>query len=154
MPATPPQLTRFRRIATALDARWRLPGTSLRFGWESVIGLVPGLGDGLAGLIGSYGLYAGWRLGAPAAILARMLLNLGIETIVGTVPIAGDLFDVGFKGNLRNLRLLERWLEQPAEGHRRSRGLLMGVVLTVVGIILAIAAAGCWLIYLLVTRLL
>ncbi len=153
MPAPPSQLTRFRRIATALDARWQLPGTTLRFGWESVIGLVPGLGDGLAGLIGSYGLYAGWRLGAPAAILARMLLNLAIETIVGTIPIAGDIFDVGFKGNIRNLRLLERWLEQPAAVHRRSRWLLISIVLSVLGVLLALGAAGCWLLYLLFTRL-
>ncbi len=153
MPGSPPQLTRFRTIATALDARWQLPGTSLRFGWESVIGLVPGLGDGLAGLIGSYGLYAGWRLGAPGAILARMLLNLAIETIVGTIPIAGDLFDVGFKGNLRNLRLLERWLEQPAAVHRRSRWLLISMVLSVLGVLLALGAAGVWLLYLVFTRL-
>lgn len=154
MPGSPPQLTRFRSIATALDARWRLPGTSLRFGWESVIGLVPGLGDGLAGAIGAYGLYAGWRLGAPAAILLRMLLNLALETVIGTVPIAGDLFDVGFKGNLRNLRLLERWLAEPAGVHRRSRWLLLSMALTVVAILTAIAAAGLWLLYLLFSRVL
>lgn len=152
MPGPPPQLTRFRSIATALDARWRLPGTSFRFGWDSVIGLVPGLGDGIAGAIGAYGLYAGWRLGAPAAILLRMLLNLALETVVGTVPIAGDLFDLGFKGNLRNLRLLERWLAEPAVVHRRSRWLLLSMVLTVVAILAAMAAAGLWLLYLLFTR--
>ncbi len=134
MPGTPPQLTRFRIIATALDARWRLPGTSLRFGWDTVIGLVPGLGDGIAGAIGGYGLYAGWRLGAPLVILARMLLNLALETLVGTIPIAGDLFDLGFKGNLRNLRLLEHWLERPAATRAASRwifaGLAAGLLLT------------------------
>lgn len=154
MPGTPPQLTRFRSIATALDARWRLPGTSLRFGWESVIGLVPGLGDGIAGAIGAYGLYAAWRLGAPAVIIARMLLNLILETVVGTVPVAGDLFDLGFKGNLRNLRLLERWLDQPATVHRRSRWLLASIVLSVFGILAVIVAFGIWLLYLFFNRVL
>ncbi len=130
----PRELRRFRAIATALDARWRLPGTSLRFGWDTVIGLLPGLGDGIAGAIGGYGLYAGWRLGAPLVILARMLLNLALETVIGTVPIAGDLFDLGFKGNLRNLRLLEQWHERPAATRAASRwifiGLAAGLLLT------------------------
>jgi hypothetical protein len=154
MAGPPPQLGRFRQIATALDARWRLPGTSLRFGWDLVIGLVPGLGDGIAGAIGAYGLYAAWRLGAPSAIVMRMLLNLALETVVGTVPIAGDLFDVGFKGNLRNLRLLERWLAEPDATHRRSRWLFVGIALSVFGILAAIGGIGVWLLYLLFTQVL
>jgi hypothetical protein len=154
MSGSPPQLIRFRAIATALDARWRLPGTALRFGWDTVIGLVPGLGDGIAGAVGGYGLYAAWRLGAPAVILARMLLNLALETIVGTIPVAGDLFDLVFKGNLRNLRLLERWLEQPATVHRRSRWLLVSIVLTVFGILAVIVAFGIWLLHLFFSRVL
>jgi hypothetical protein len=89
-------LQRYRLLASALDARWQLPGTGIRFGWDAVIGLLPGLGDALGGLIGSYGLYVGWRLGAPVVVLARMLLNLAIETVAGTVPLAGDLFDIGW----------------------------------------------------------
>jgi Domain of unknown function (DUF4112) len=121
------QLRRFQHIATALDARWRIPGTSIRFGWDAVIGLLPGLGDAIAGAVGSYGLYAGWRLGAPPVILGRMLLNLALETLIGTIPILGDLFDLGFKGNLRNLRLLERWLERPTAARRASRWLFAGI---------------------------
>ncbi len=121
------QLRRFQSIAVALDARWRIPGTPLRFGWDAVIGLIPGLGDAIAGAVGSYGLYAGWRLGAPPVILGRMLLNLALETVIGTIPLLGDLFDLGFQGNLRNLRLLERWLEQPTAARRASRWLFAGI---------------------------
>lgn len=136
MPAPPPQLIRFRTIATALDARWRLPGTPFRFGWDAVIGLLPGLGDGIAGAVGSYGLYAGWRLGAPPVVLARMLLNLALETLLGALPIAGDLFDVGFKGNLRNLRLLERWLERPAATRAASRWVFAALAAAILVILL------------------
>ena len=138
MTTAPSQLRRFRTIATALDARWRIPGTPIRFGWDAVVGLVPGLGDGIAGAVGSYGLYAGWRLGAPPVILGRMLLNLALETLIGTIPILGDLFDLGFKGNLRNLRLLEHWLERPTAAKRASRWLFVGIA---VGILLMLLLA-------------
>jgi hypothetical protein len=127
------ELRRFRTLATALDARWRLPGTSIHFGWDAVIGLLPGVGDGLAGLVGGYGLYAGWRLGAPAAVLVRMLLNLAIETVFGSIPVAGDLFDIGFHGNLRNVGLLERWLAHPGDTTCRSRWLLGGLAVLLLG---------------------
>lgn len=149
----PRALWRFRVIATALDARWRLPGTPIRFGWDAIIGLLPGVGDALMGLVGSYGLFAAWRLGAPPAVLLRMLLNLGLEAGVGSVPVLGDLFDIGFKGNLRNLRLLERWLAEPRGAHRGSRALLVGLAGGVLVLLIGIVAAGLWLLHLLVARL-
>jgi hypothetical protein len=152
MSAAPPQLARFRSIATALDARWQIPWTPIRFGWDAIVGLVPGLGDALAGFAGSYGLYAGWRLGAPAVVLARMLLNLGLEVGLGSIPVAGDLFDIGFKGNLRNLRLLERWLDRPASVHRRSRWLLIALATSVFALLLGVVLLTLWLLHLLLTR--
>jgi Domain of unknown function (DUF4112) len=132
-------LGRYRLLAHALDARWRIPGTGIRFGWDAVMGLVPGVGDALGGLLGGYGLYVGWRLGAPVVVLARMLLNLGIETVAGTVPLAGDMFDIGFRADLRNVALLDRWLEQPHQTWKRSRwlflGLALGLLTVVVGVI-------------------
>ena len=143
------ELERFRVVATELDARWRLPGTPIRFGWDAVVGLVPGLGDALAGLVGSYGLYVGWRLGAPTVVLARVLLNLGVETLVGSVPIAGDLFDIAFRGNLRNLALLDRWVARPHETARRSRWLFIGLFAGMLGILLAALSFAIWLLKLL-----
>ncbi len=148
----PSELRRFRALATALDARWRIPGTPIRFGWEAVIGLLPGIGDGMAGLIGGYGLYAAWRLGAPGPVLARMLLNLAVETVVGSIPVAGDLFDVGFRANLRNVALLERWLSNPGETGRRSQRLLAAIVVALLGtVLMAIVLVALLLRWLIVT---
>lgn len=137
---------RFRLLAYALDARWQVPGTGIRFGWDAVMGLVPGLGDALASLIGGYGLYVGWRLGAPVVVLARMLLNLGIETVVGTVPVAGDLFDIGFRADLRNVALLDQWLEKPHETRQRSRWLFLGLALGLLGVIMGAVALAVWVV--------
>ncbi len=117
-------LERFRRVARGLDSQFRIPFTPIRFGWDAIIGLLPGAGDAIGGLLSLYGLWVGTQLGAPAAVLARMLLNLLIDVVIGAVPVLGDLFDVGWKGNLRNLALLERWVEtqrhETAEDPRRS----------------------------------
>lgn len=120
-------LDRFRRIATALDARFRLPGTGIRVGYDAILGLVPGAGDIISGAIASYGLIAGYRLGAPAAVLFRMLGNIALDTVVGAIPILGDLFDIGWKGNLRNLALLERWMAGPRKVERRSAALIFAI---------------------------
>ena len=138
-------LARYRTLAHALDAQWRMPGIGVRFGWDAVIGLVPGLGDALAGLIGSYGLWVGWQLGAPAVVLARMLLNLAVETVVGSIPVAGDLFDIGFRADLRNVALLDSWLEQPHKTRKRSRWLLVLLALALIAVTVGAVAATFWL---------
>lgn len=107
-------LRRLRALAWLLDARWRVPGTSFRVGVDPLLGLIPGFGDGLAALISLYIVYEGWRLGASDRTIARMLLNVLIEFLVGTVPVIGDLFDAAWKANLRNLRLLG--IDPPREG--------------------------------------
>lgn len=138
-------LGRYRLLAHTLDARWRIPGTGIRFGWDAVMGLVPGVGDALGGLIGGYGLYVGWRLGAPAVVLARMLLNLGIESVAGTVPFAGDLFDIGFRADLRNVALLDRWLEQPGQIRKRSRWLFIAIAAALLSVLLLTILLTFWL---------
>jgi Domain of unknown function (DUF4112) len=145
-----PHLTRYRALAQALDARFRLPGTPFRFGWDAIIGLVPGAGDTLGALAGSYGLYVAARLGAPAVILARMLLNLAIDLTIGAVPVAGDLFDFAWRSNLRNVALLERWLERPHQTRRRSTLLLLSLI----AILLVLSVASTWFTFWLLRRLL
>jgi len=142
-------LHRYRKLARSLDAQFRVPGTSFRFGWDAIIGLVPGAGDAVGGLIGGYGLYAAFRLGAPPVVMARMLLNLAVDIVGGAAPLVGDLFDVGWRGNLRNLALLERWLERPHQTRRRSAALLVGLLLA----ILALSAGVVWLTLRLARRL-
>ncbi len=97
------RLARLRRLAWLMDGAFRLPGSRFRFGLNSVIGLPPGVGDAALGAISLYIVYEAWQLGLPRTALARMLGNIAIETAAGSVPIAGDLFDVAFKANLRNM---------------------------------------------------
>jgi Domain of unknown function (DUF4112) len=101
------RLARLRRLAWMIDAVFLLPGTRFRFGLNSVIGLLPVGGDTLLGVISLYIIYEAARLGVPKHKLARMLANVGIEVLGGSVPIVGDLFDMALKANLRNLAIIE-----------------------------------------------
>ena len=102
-----------QRLETLLDEAFRLPGTQFRFGLDGVIGLVPGLGDVLAGMLSAIIPIAAWTRGVPYIALVRMAANLGIGVLVGTIPLLGDIFDVVWKSNRRNYRLLQRHLGEP-----------------------------------------
>jgi hypothetical protein len=102
------RLRRLRRIAWVIDAALRLPGTRFRFGLNSLIGLPPGVGDAAMAVTSLYFVFEAVRLGAPRGILFRMLGNIAIEAVLGAVPLIGDLLDVAWKANLRNIELLER----------------------------------------------
>jgi hypothetical protein len=101
------RVARLRRIAWLLDAALRLPGTRFRIGVNGIIGLAPGIGDWLMGLVSLLIVLEAYRLGVPGAKLGRMLANVAVEVAVGSVPVLGDLFDVAFKANLRNVAILE-----------------------------------------------
>lgn len=111
-------VARLRRLAENMDSAFRLPGTQIRFGWDSIIGLVPGVGDTLALLPSAYIMRESYKMGAPKPLLARMVLNAGIDYVIGTIPLVGDIFDVGWKSKLRNVALLERHLEERAAAAR------------------------------------
>lgn len=104
------ELDRLERLGTLLDARFRLPGTDIRFGLDGLVGLVPGVGDTLAAAPSAYVIVQGWRLGARKRVLARMAGNTLVDGVVGAMPVLGDIFDIGFKANLRNIALLQREL--------------------------------------------
>jgi len=101
------RLTRLRRLAWLIDGAFVLPGTRFRFGLNSVIGLLPVGGDAVLGALSLYIIYEAAKLGLPKHKLARMLANVGIEVLGGSVPILGDLFDMALKANLRNLAIIE-----------------------------------------------
>jgi uncharacterized protein DUF4112 len=132
------RLARMRRLGYLLDSSIRLPGTRFRFGIDAVIGLVPGLGDIAGGLLSMYIIWESSRLGLPRPILARMAWNVAIDVLVGEVPILGDLFDAGFKTNLRNLALLDGYLRRPAEARQSNRRFLW---LIVAGLVLLLAGS-------------
>jgi hypothetical protein len=99
-------------LADLLDTRWRIPGTSWRFGVDALAGLVPGLGDVVSGLAGLYILDRAVEVGMPKHAIARMIGNLVLDTAVGSIPVLGRIFDVAFKANQRNLRILRRHIER------------------------------------------
>jgi hypothetical protein len=99
-------LDRLDMLATAFDTAFIVPGTNVRFGVESLLRLVPGVGDVAASLLSFYLLYEASRLGVPRLLLARMAVNVVLEGAIGAVPFAGDAFDILFRANRRNVALL------------------------------------------------
>ena len=130
-------LRRASALAALLDDAIRIPGTNIRFGLDPVIGLVPGLGDLLGGAASAYIILEAARAGASASILVRMAANVGIDTLIGALPVIGDLFDFAWKSNARNVRLLARHVDAPIETRRASTALLVAVLGT-----LALIAVG------------
>jgi hypothetical protein len=112
--AAPRLFARF--LAELLDQRFRIPGTSIRFGLDPLIGLIPGIGDTLANLAGSAILFIGAKFNLPKVVLLRMALNIALNTLIGAIPFVGDLFSIWFRSNVRNVQLLERY----AGEHRQS----------------------------------
>lgn len=128
----PLQLERLRTFSRLLDSAFVIPGTRYRFGLDALIGLVPGLGDAVSAIFSGYIILEASRLGAPKSVVTRMIGNVAVDTLVGWVPILGDLFDVAWKSNLKNMALLETHLQQPAAaraGSRKALLLLGGVLL-------------------------
>jgi hypothetical protein len=137
-PARPSDpLARARTLARLLDSAVKVPGTGVRFGADAVLGLIPGLGDVAGAALAGYLVLLAQRLGAPRAVVLRMLANVAVDTAAGSVPLVGDLFDVAYKSNTRNLALLERAIERPTDTKRTSRlvvaAVFLGLVLLVAG---------------------
>ena len=106
-------LERLERLSRLLDTAIAVPGTSIRLGADAAIGLVPGIGDLISTLLSSYIVYEAHRLGAPKWLIARMIGNVVLDTTLGAIPLAGDVFDVMWRANRRNVRLLREHLTKP-----------------------------------------
>ena len=103
---------RLERLATALDSAIRIPGVGVRFGADAILGLIPGIGDAVSLGLSGYLILEAHRLGASPLLLARMAGHLIVDATVGAVPIAGDVFDVFYKANRRNMALLRRHIDE------------------------------------------
>ena len=101
------KIERLRQLAWLIDAVGRVPGTRFRFGLNSAIGLAPGAGDAVLALISLYFVYEAVQLGVPRAKVKRMLWNVAIEAMLGALPLIGDLLDVAWKANLRNVAIID-----------------------------------------------
>jgi hypothetical protein len=106
------RLDRLDRLSRLLDVAFAVPGTNIRFGVEAILRLVPGFGDAAASALSLWLLFEASRLGIPRNLLIRMMTNVIVEGVAGAVPIAGDLFDVGWRANRRNVRLLREHFER------------------------------------------
>jgi hypothetical protein len=105
-------LERLDRLSRLLDVAFLVPGTNIRFGVEAILRLMPGVGDALASALSCWVLYEAYRLGIPPLLLGRMIVNVVVEGTVGAVPIAGDLFDIRWRANRRNVGLLRGYFER------------------------------------------
>jgi hypothetical protein len=142
---------RLERLTDLLDNAIRIPGTPWTIGLDPILGLVPGLGDALGAAASTWLLIEAARFGVSSAVLLRMLYNIVIDTALGAVPGAGDLFDFIWKSDSKNLALLRRHLEQPGATHRASRRLLVAVVLGLVGVTIGSLVGAVFLIKYLMT---
>jgi Domain of unknown function (DUF4112) len=128
-----------RFLAELLDQRFTIPGTSIRFGFDPILGLIPGIGDALANLAGSAILLIAAQYRLPKIVLLRMGLNVAFNTLIGAIPVVGDIFSIWFRSNVRNAQLLERYVS--AESQAPTTGdwifvlaVILGIVLLLIGI--------------------
>ena len=130
-----------RDLARVLDEAIRIPGTNIRIGLDALLGLLPGGGDVAGGLFSGLIILQAARSGAPTSVLGRMLGNVALDVIVGAIPILGDVFDVAWRANTRNVRLLESWRHRPASTKRAS-ALAVGGILVALFLLIGLAVWG------------
>jgi len=114
-------------LSHLLDDFIRIPGTPIRFGLDGIVGFVPGIGDVLGGLASTIIIVAAWVRGVPPITIARMVLNVAIETAAGSIPLLGNFFDIAWRANRRNYKLLEGSIADPRR-HTFASWLIFGCV--------------------------
>ena len=136
------------QIASVLDDMFRLPGTQIRFGLDFLIGWIPGVGDAAAGMASLIIVVAAWRRGAALITLARMITNVVLEALLGSIPVFGDVFHVVWKANRRNYHLLLREENQGLRENHTRRDVLFFALLLMAAICLVAVPVGLviWLI--------
>jgi hypothetical protein len=106
------RIARIDALATLLDTALVIPGTGIRFGLDGLIGLFPVIGDAITTALSLFIVHEAYQLGAPGHVIVRMLGNVALDGALGAVPLVGDAFDVLWRSNRRNVRLLMEWLER------------------------------------------
>ena len=128
-------LAALRKWSVLLDSAFRVPGTNLTFGLDPIIGLIPGLGDLTSPLFAALLLLHAVRMRIPRVVQVRMLINAIIDLVIGLIPVLGDFFDFGWKANVRNLALLERYAHPESKATRGD----WIFVLSIIGVLLTLA---------------
>jgi hypothetical protein len=132
---------RIGRVTHALDELVSVPGTQIKVGLDPLIGLIPVAGDAVAALVGAWVILEASRFGIPRVVLGRMILNLGVDLAIGAIPLLGDVYDLFFRSNSRNLDLFRRHALDPGASTRGQQAFFVGLALLLVGIIWLIALA-------------
>jgi len=135
------KIKRLRRISQILDNAIQIPGTKQRIGLDPILGLIPGGGDTITGALGAYIIIEAARMGTPRDVIWQMVGNILFDSVAGTVPVVGDLFDVAWKANVKNMTLLESHLSVPQEGQSSENNLLFLIGLTVLLLFIVIGFA-------------
>lgn len=133
-------LRRLRRISNLLDNAIPIPGTKYRIGLDPILGLIPGGGDLISSIFAGYVVFKSAQMGVPQETLVQMAANIVFDTVAGTVPVAGDLLDVTWKANVKNIELLDAHLGSPEPAGKKAdwlfvAALLLGLALIVAGVI-------------------
>ena len=136
------KINSLRRLSIILDSAIPIPGTKYRLGLDPILGLIPGGGDTIAGALGAYIIIEAARMGIPREIIGKMVANLLFDSVAGTVPAIGDLFDVAWKANIRNITLLEDHFSIAQPEVSRKNNLLFLIGLTVLLFIIVIGFAA------------
>ncbi|MCY4131116.1 MAG: DUF4112 domain-containing protein [Nitrospira sp.] len=132
-------------IARLLDSVVQIPGTSIRFGLDALLGLIPGLGDWIANLIGTTILFLAVKLEVPKIVIVRMAFNLGVNTMIGAIPGLGDVFSIWFRSNLKNAKLLRRYTSKQTTGATPGDWLfVIGLLVGTFGIAIGTFALILW----------
>ncbi|MBB4039033.1 hypothetical protein GGR34_000668 [Microvirga flocculans] len=122
-PSREDAIARITLLAKLMDSAVLIPGLNRRVGLDAVLGLMPGVGDALSAALAGYIIWEARQLGLPRWKIARMIGNVAVDTVIGAVPFAGDVFDVFFKSNERNLRIIHEHLGTPKRGPRQIDGI-------------------------------
>ena len=142
-------LRRLRRISHLLDNAIPIPGTKHRIGLDPILGLIPGGGDLLGSVFAGYVVFKSAQMGVPQETLLKMAANIVFDTVAGTVPVAGDLLDVAWKANVKNIELLDAHLGSPEQGKKADwlfvAALLLGLILIVGSVIFLSVMIFGWL---------
>lgn len=136
------ELARARALARLLDSAVGIPGTRIRVGLDALIGLIPGAGDIAGAVLSGYIVLHAARRGASRAVLWRMIANVAIDAAIGTIPILGDLFDVGYKSNMKNVQLFERYASAPEVVTARSKRLGAVVIFALLVLMIGVVTLG------------
>jgi Domain of unknown function (DUF4112) len=134
-----PRLKRMRQLTQLLDGAIVIPGTKHRIGLDPILGLIPGGGDTVSAALSGYIIIEAARMGIPRKALMQMVMNLALDTVAGSVPVLGDVFDVFSKANLRNMQIVESHVQAPIPSAKTDK-LFIGLL--IVGLLGFAVAVG------------